>query len=216
MDAKISIILKTFKLEVILFSLLNFNEKNGILTTKSKGNIIESGIRNCKSTNNGNKSVLISGIATTKIAATGVGKPINEVVCRVSILKLAKRIAENIGISRAKISGKKKPSILASLNMILWCNWYIKWNKIIPGATPKVTISAMESNCFPSFPVTFSKRAASPSKKSKKAPAKMQREASGKLPWKEKIIAHNPQKRLVSVIIFGIFLLIAFISAKIW
>ena len=88
-DDKISVILKIFKLDAILSSLLNFNENKGILTTKSKGNIIESGIRNRKSTNNGNKSVLISGIAATRIASAGVGKPINEEVCLVSILKLA-------------------------------------------------------------------------------------------------------------------------------
>ena len=73
----------------------------------------------------------------------------------------------------------------------------------------------MESNCLPSSPVTFNKRAAIPSKKSKKTPEKMQKEASCKFPWKAKIIAHNPQKRLASVMIFGIFLVIAFISAKI-
>ena len=39
-----------------------------------------------------------------------------------------------------------------------------------PGATPKVTISAKESNCFPNSPCTFNNRAAKPSKKSKKAP----------------------------------------------
>ena len=113
------VILKIFKLDVILSSLLNFNENKGILVIKSKGNIIESEIRNRKSTNNGNKSVLISGIAAIKIASAGVGKPINEVFCFVSILKFAKRTAENIGIRRANISGKKKPSMVVFLNMML-------------------------------------------------------------------------------------------------
>ena len=89
------------------------------MATKSKGNITESDIRNRKSTNNGKKSVLISGIAPIKIAITGVGTPINEVVCFVSILKFAKRTAENIGIRRANISGKKKPSMVVFLNMML-------------------------------------------------------------------------------------------------
>ena len=88
-DAKISVILKIFNLELILSPLLILSENNGILATKSKGNIIESETRNCKSTNNGNKSILISGIAAIKIASTGVGRPINEEVCSVSILKLA-------------------------------------------------------------------------------------------------------------------------------
>ena len=119
-DAKISVILKIFKFDAMPSSLLNFNENKGILATKSKGNIIENGIRNCKPTNNGNKSVLISGIAATKIPPTVVGKPINEVVCLVSILNFAKRTAEDIGISRAKISGKKNPSKVVSLNIMSW------------------------------------------------------------------------------------------------
>ena len=120
-EDNINSILKMFNLEFILSSALILSENNGILDIKSKGNIIESRIRNRKSTNNGNKPVLISGIAATKIASTGVGKPINEVVCLVSILKLAKRTAENIGISRANTSGKKKPSTGAFLNIIFWC-----------------------------------------------------------------------------------------------
>ena len=113
MDAKISVILKIFKLDAILSSLLNFNENKGILATKSKGNIIESGIRNRKSKNNGNKSVLISGIAATKIASAGVGKPINEVVCLVSILNFANRIAEKIGNKKARIAGNKFGSVIS-------------------------------------------------------------------------------------------------------
>ena len=106
-DDKISVILKIFKLDAILSSLLNFNENKEILTTKSKGNIIESGIRNRKSTNNGNKSVLIRGIAATRIASAGVGKPINELVCLVPILNFAKRIAEKIGKRKPNIAGNK-------------------------------------------------------------------------------------------------------------
>ncbi len=49
-----------------------------------------------------------NGIAAINIARTGVGNPINEVVCLLSILKLAKRIAEKIGISNAIIAGKIK------------------------------------------------------------------------------------------------------------
>ena len=38
-DAKISIILKIFKLDAMFPSLLNFNENKGIFTTKSSGRI---------------------------------------------------------------------------------------------------------------------------------------------------------------------------------
>ena len=97
----------------MLSSLLNLNENKGILVIKSKGNIIESEIRNRKSTNNGNKSVLISGIAAIRIASTGVGKPIKEVVCFGSILNLANRIAENIGNKKERIAGNKFGSLYA-------------------------------------------------------------------------------------------------------
>jgi len=69
-------------------------------------------IRNRKSTNNGDESVLISGIAAIKIADAGVGKPINEVVCFVSILNFANRIAEKIGNKKARIAGNKFGSFI--------------------------------------------------------------------------------------------------------
>ena len=43
---------------------------------------------------------------------------------------------------------------------------------IIPGATPKVTISAKLSNCFPISELTFKSLADSPSKKSRNDPSK--------------------------------------------
>jgi hypothetical protein len=42
-----------------------------------------------------------------KTAAAGVGNPINAVVCLVSVLNFAKRIAEKMGIKKAIIDGKK-------------------------------------------------------------------------------------------------------------
>ena len=45
------------------------------------------------------------------------------------------------------------------------------------GATPEVTTSARESSSLPSGDATLSKRAAIPSKKSKKMPAKIAMEA---------------------------------------
>ena len=97
----------------MLSSLLNFNENKGIFIIKSKGNIIESEIRNRKSINNGNRSVLISGIAAIKIASAGVGNPIKEVVCLVSILNLANRIAEKIGNKKARMAGSKFGSFIS-------------------------------------------------------------------------------------------------------
>ena len=91
----------------MLSSLLNFNENKEILVTNSKGNIVENRTRNRKSTNNGNESVLISGIAATRIASAGVGKPRKEVASLVSILNFANRIAEKTGNKKARIAGNK-------------------------------------------------------------------------------------------------------------
>ena len=44
---------------------------------------------------------------------------------------------------------------------------------MIPGARPKVIISAKLSNCFPISEFTLSNLAVNPSKKSKKDPAKI-------------------------------------------
>lgn len=53
----------------------------------------------------------------------------------------------------------------------------ISLKTITLGATPNVTKSARLSNCLPNSPLTLSNRAKKPSKKSKKAPLKMQIEA---------------------------------------
>ena len=62
--------------------------------------------------------LLISGIAATKIAGAGVGKPINEVVCLVSILNFANRIAERIGNKKARIAGNKFGSCISHQKML--------------------------------------------------------------------------------------------------
>ena len=100
-------------------SLLNLRENKGISTTKSRGKTTAKAVRNCKLSNIVIWLESIRGIAAIKIANAGVGNPINEVVCLASILKFAKRTAENIGISKANISGKKNPSKVALLNRVL-------------------------------------------------------------------------------------------------
>jgi len=72
-------------------------------------------------------------------------------------------------------------------------------------------MSAKESSCFPNSPHTFKILAANPSKKSRKAPKNIQRDAFIKSPWKENVIANRPQAKLLSVIKLGIFLFILFI-----
>ena len=113
-DAKISVILKIFKIDTTLSSLLNFNENKGIFITKSRGRITEIAIKNLKSESIENCWYLsISGNDATKIASTGVGRPINAVVCLVSILNFANRIAEKIGNKKARIAGNKFGSFIS-------------------------------------------------------------------------------------------------------
>ena len=69
----------------------------------------------------------------------------------------------------------------------------------------------MESSCLPNSPLIFKSRAASPSKKSKKAPKNIQSEALVRFPLKAKMMANRPQVKFARVIKFGIFLFIAFI-----
>ena len=72
------------------------------------------------SENIGNWLKLIWGIAAINIPNAGVGKPINELDCFSSILNLAKRQAENIGIRNANDAG---------INRLLS---NIEWRKIMP------------------------------------------------------------------------------------
>ena len=82
---------------------------------------------------------------------------------------------------------------------------------MIPGATPEVTISASESNCFPNSLPTSSTLAANPSKKSKKIPKSINKAAICKLPRAAANTATTPQNKLRSVIKFGICFLIMLI-----
>ena len=130
------------------------------------------------------------------------------------ILNFAKRIAEHIGVSKHSIIGDNKRTSVESKR------WFVflrvnNLNRIMLGATPKVIISANESNCFPNSLYAFKIRALSPSRRSKNAPMRINPPLRIRFSLNANMIAHNPQNKLVRVIIFGIFLFIAFISAKI-
>ena len=96
------------KMKLILLVLherfLNFSENIGISDTNSKEVI------NAKITvTNTNKPSFAWITGKTEYpteaqnkACAGTGKPINEVVCRSSILNLAKRKPENVGITNAR------------------------------------------------------------------------------------------------------------------
>ena len=95
-----------FNLENRLSSWLILRENKGISATKSKDKITVTPINN-SALNHIPYSFPIIGKDAIKIAATGVGNPIKEVVCLVSILNFARRIAEKRGIKKAINDGKK-------------------------------------------------------------------------------------------------------------
>ena len=90
----------------------------------------------------------------------------------------------------------------------------MRWYIIIPGARPKVIISAKLSNCFPISEFTLSNLDKNPSKKSKKDPPKIKRPEYINFPLNAIIIDKMPQIRFDNVIRLGIFLLIAFINLQ--
>tara|TARA_B110000285_G_scaffold231382_1_gene299997 strand:- start:7589 stop:8134 length:546 start_codon:yes stop_codon:yes gene_type:complete len=151
----------------------------------------------------------------------GVGSPIKEVVWRVSKLNFANLKREKKGIKRAVNGTKftlpkplKKDSIQEENDNLMTCEDSPSINSddcktsiltvkttiiITPGTTPKVTMSAKESNCFPSSPFVLNKRAEKPSRKSKNAPAKTHIAAANKCPVTAKIIARIPEIKLKEV-----------------
>ena len=106
-------------------------------------------------------------------ALAGVGSPINESLCRVSMLNFANRNAEKTAMINAGTAthhpqvqiSTGNPCFLAAVNNRAYM--------IEAGATPKLTISASESSSFPIAEYAFSQRAANPSKKSKTEAASM-------------------------------------------
>ena len=105
--------------------------------------------------------------ADQKMAWAGTGRPMNEVVWRVSMLNFANRSAENIGMAKADSSSNLH--VHDSFHERLYNKLSIKLNSIIPGATPKLTISDSESSSLPMGEYALRRRAASPSEKSKTA-----------------------------------------------
>ena len=81
-------------------------------------------------------------------------------------------------------------------------------NRIVAGATPKVTSSAKESSSFPMGDDTFNRRADIPSKKSNTAPITIQQSANLASPMKANVVAIHPEMRLQQVILLGICFLI--------
>lgn len=101
----------------------------------------------------------MSGKLITNSVFAGVGSPIKESVCLVSILKLANlKQAPNV-MTKPKYGKNGDGEIDFNIENITY-----------PGTTPLVTMSARESNCSPNGLETLNNLAKNPSKKSKKMP----------------------------------------------
>ena len=87
---------------------------------------------------------------------------------------------------------------------------------MVDGNTPKVTMSANESNSFPIADCVCSNRAENPSKKSNKAPTPIMYAADTKSPLNAKTIPMQPLNKFNEVIKLGIeaFSLFIYLSFK--
>jgi len=106
--------------------------------------------------------------------AAGMGKPLNPTCNVVSKLYLARRNAPAQGKIKAGMKNKNEVERPPS-----FCAKDIRKNSntIIAGATPKLTTSASESNCFPISDEACINRAIKPSRKSMRAAIPMNKEA---------------------------------------
>ena len=94
---------------------LNFNANKGTGITNIKHDSAENrSIPKGLSKNCGNSAglyVVIKAKDAIIIPLAGVGKPIKEVVCRVSLLNIAKRMAENMAMKKMGIITHSIPSL---------------------------------------------------------------------------------------------------------
>ncbi|HNQ00575.1 MAG TPA: hypothetical protein PKK99_16045, partial [Bacteroidia bacterium] len=135
---------------------MNFRENSGNSETSRKEQITEKTIRKYGFRIMGPKAFRscfnINGNDTTKSVFAGVGSPINEVLCLVSMLNFASLRAEKTVITNGKncrICLKLLDSMIVDKLDI--CN---NLNTINPGTNPKLTASANESSSFPIGEVT--------------------------------------------------------------
>lgn len=151
-------------------------------------------------------SLIINGIAATKIAKAGVGNPENSVFWFSSILNFANRKAEKTTIINEISDIILWEKLISIKEFSLPNEAKISWNIIKLGASPKLTTSERESNSLPNSEVAFSKRAVKPSKKSKILAIKISIDEYIKysVPWNDTKIASEPQRILSDVIKFGI------------
>ena len=144
----------------------------------------------------------------------GVGKPIKDDDCRASKLNLANRNKEKKGIINPARGIKtsadlkiRRSFIQVKKSICVFSIEKLENDKsdarttiiITPGATPNVTMSAKESNCFPNSPEVLNIRAKKPSRKSKIAPKNIEKTAKWIFPVSDKIIAKTPEIKFAEV-----------------
>ena len=167
---------RAMKIYLILLFLqlndLNLSEKRGISATNKYEDItVTANRKNIFSANMAHEWLSDDTKTNEQInsALAGVGKPINESVCRVSILNLANRNAEKAAMINADVA-MNHPQVNMSIDRPSFDTaGNSKVYMIVAGATPKLTTSANESSSLPITEYALSQRAANPSKKSKTA-----------------------------------------------
>jgi len=194
---------------------LNFNEKSGNSATSKYENItVAANIKKRLSVSVAHEYPPdeIKHNEHINNALAGVGNPINESVCRESMLNFANRNAENTAIINAD-TATHHPQVKASTgNPYFSAASDSKTYMMEAGATPKLTTSANESSSFPIAEYAFNQQAANPSKKSKTAAARMKYAAISNMLLNDMTTDKQPQNRFKHVNKFGTWRIGDFLS----
>ena len=192
-DASRKVILTLLELHC---KFLNFSANSGSGATINQENNIVIPINGICPNQPGGNNFIKDGIPQINKACAGVGTPMNESFCRISILNFAKRMAAK--------TDNDKPSHDHCPAPVFINKFLIK----IPGNTPKLTTSAKESNSFPIGLETFNILALAPSRKSKTQAAQTNQAVGISGLVKEQIIPAHPHNRFPDVNAFGMCLVI--------
>mgnify|MGYP001093111979 CR=1 FL=1 len=145
----------------------------------------------------------------TAIAFAGVGSPLKEVVWVVSILKTARRMPAQTGMTEGTIRARNISAEPAVISPVTPAPRAEERRACIrnAGATPKLTMSARLSSSFPISEYAFSILAEKPSRKSKIIAASISQDAVERSPFEARITAIKPEIRFNEVMKFGICLM---------
>jgi hypothetical protein len=136
----------------------------------------------------------------------GVGTPINLSDCLVSTLYFANLYPPAADTIKAARAGRTTPVpswVYLAQSPLIANDLQSKTYIIIPGATAKETVSAIESNSFPSFEEVFNILATWPSSPSATNAATKNQKALIGAALSTQIIAQQPKNKLARVIRSG-------------